>query len=362
MVLALVVSGAQIAMGFFSPPLAPPQQSATIAFADPAFQTTWQRTDLPVQNAKANRSWMWGPTSIFSGYEPWAESPGGKHLVQYFDKSRMEVNDPNADRKSQWFVTNGLLVVEMMTGHIATGVTAFTQAAAASVPVAGDVSASVNAPTYATTAKVASLEGNNRAPDRTGQPVNQILDRAGNVSTASKAQDKVINVVYEATLGHNIPNVFWQFMNQTGTVYQNGQYVTDKVFDWVFAMGYPLTEPYWVLVNVSGKDTWVVMQAYQRRIMTYNPNNDPAFQVEMGNVGSAYYSWRYNQQGTGLPTATPVPAQATPPPAALKLSPATGPASTTITVSGSGYPAFGAVNIGVSAPNGYNQGVGTVGA
>jgi len=285
MAMVLLLSGAPIAMGFFSPPLAPQsapqaapaQQSAGITFADPAFQTTWQRTDLPVQNGKATRSWMWGPTSIFSGYEPWAESPGGKHLVQYFDKSRMEVNDPNADRNSQWFVTNGLLVVEMMTGKIAVGNNSYNQTAAAAIPVAGDVNASVNAPTYATTAKVASLEGNNRAPDRTGQPVNQILDRVGNVSTASKSQDKVINVVYEATLGHNIPNVFWTFMNQTGTVYQNGQYVTDKVFDWVFAMGYPLTEPYWIQISVGGQEHWVVMQAYQRRIMTYDPNNDPAF-------------------------------------------------------------------------------------
>ena len=364
MAMALLASGAPIAMGFFSPPLSVPHQSST-AFADPAFQSTWERTDLPVQNGKAtDRSWLWGPQGFFSGNEPWVESPGGKHLVQYFDKSRMEVNDPNADRKSQWFVTNGLLVVEMMNGQIKTGNTAFTQSSPAAIPVAGDASASVNAPTYASAAKVASLQGNNRAPDRTGQAVNQILDRSGNVSTASMTQNQVTNAVYEATLGHNIPNVFWTFMNQSGVVYQNGQYFTDKVFDWVFAMGYPLTEPYWIQINVNGHDTWVLMQAYQRRILTFNPNNDPKFQVEMGNVGRSYYDWRYGQQGGPLPSATAVPAvTSTPAPATLKLNPASGPAASTIGVLGTGYAPYAGVNINVSASAiSYNQTVTTVAA
>jgi hypothetical protein len=383
--LALLLSGAPAAWGYLgtsfaglgpsahvlAPSQAPSQQSAAITFADPAFQSTWQRTDLPVQNGKASRSWLWGPTSIFSGYEPWAQSPGGKHLVQYFDKSRMEVNDPNGDRSSQWFVTNGLLVVEMINGRIAIGENTFQQAVPAAIPVAGDVATSVNAPTYASLISVASLQGNNRAPDETGQPVEQILDRAGNVSNANKQQNQVVNVVYEPTLGHNIPNVFWTFMNQTGTVYENGQYVTDKVFDWVFAMGYPLTEPYWIQISVGGQTHWVVMQAYQRRILTFDPNNDPAFQVEMGNVGQAYYNWRYNHQGSLIPTPTAVPptgtaVPATPTaavPAALTLNPTSGAADTTINVTGSGWPAYAAIAINVSSqPINFNRAITTVGA
>ncbi|MFL5734340.1 MAG: hypothetical protein ACJ78Q_14225, partial [Chloroflexia bacterium] len=160
-----------------------------------------------------------------------------------------------------------------------------------------------------------------------------------------------------STLGHNIPNVFWSFMNQTGVVYQNGQYVTDKVFDWVFAMGYPLTEPYWIQISVGGKDTWVVMQAYQRRILTFNPNNDPNFQVEMGNVGQAYYNYRYNQQGGPLPSAT---AAAGP---SVKLNPSEGPSNTTVGVSGTGYGAYAAVVINVAAQAiAYNQSVATIAA
>jgi hypothetical protein len=37
----------------------------------------------------------------------------------------------------------------------------------------------------------------------------------------------------------------------------------------------------------------VLVQAFERRIMTYTPSNGAGFQVEMGNVGKQYYSWRY---------------------------------------------------------------------
>ena len=42
--------------------------------------------------------------------EDYAGAPGGKRVVQYFDKSRMEINDPDSpDAGTIWFVTNGLL-------------------------------------------------------------------------------------------------------------------------------------------------------------------------------------------------------------------------------------------------------------
>jgi hypothetical protein len=331
------------------------------SFADPAFQQVWERTDKPVQDGTVtDRSWTWGPTGFFSTQEPYVEAANGQLLVQYFDKSRMEVSDPNGDRSSPWFVTNGLLVTEMMSGKIAKGTNSFTETIPAQVPVAGDTSASVNAPTYASLAKVASLNSNNRAVDRTGQVVDQGLDKDANVISSAKFKEyagTVVYSVYEPTLGHNIPNVFWTFMNQSGLVYENGQLVTGKIVDWVFAMGYPLTEPYWVSINVGGKDIWVLMQAFQRRILTYNPSNDPSFQVEMGNVGRSYYDWRYNQQGQVIPSATAaVPTTTgTPAPAAtvnpvIAVEPETGNINTTLKVSGEGYPPNAAVIIGVNVP------------
>jgi hypothetical protein len=88
----------------------------------------------------------------------------------------------------------------------------------------------------------------------------------------------------------------------------------------------------------------------------------------MGNAGQAYYNWRYNQQGSPIPTATPAPTSApsTPTatkPAALTLNPTSGPADTTLNVTGSGFPAFSAVSIHVqSSPINFDRAITTVGA
>jgi hypothetical protein len=93
-------------------------------------------------------------------------------------------------------------------------------------------------------------------------------------------------------------------MNAHGPVYEGGQIREGAVFDWVYTLGYPLTEPYWIAVTVAGKPTQVLMQAFQRRVLTYNPANAPAWRVEMGNVGRQYYGWRYGSAPTA-PTAGP---------------------------------------------------------
>src|SRR5207244_5502780 len=102
---------------------------------------------------------------------------------------------------------------------------------------------------------------------------------------------------------------FWRFLNQQGLVYEGGQYRQSRLFDWVYALGYPLTEPYWVQVNIAGQPATVLLQAYQRRVLTYNPANPSAWQVEMGNVGRQYYSWRYalaSSAGAPPPVSLPV--------------------------------------------------------
>src|SRR2546423_7314760 len=90
-------------------------------FADRAFQAAWERTDRPVAGGMVRRSFYWGPTPGAMLSEPYAEGAGGKRLVQYFDKSRMEINNPAADRNSPFYVTNGLLTVELVTGRLQVG-------------------------------------------------------------------------------------------------------------------------------------------------------------------------------------------------------------------------------------------------
>src|SRR5262245_19965536 len=61
-------------------------------FADSAFGTVWRRTDD--SSVRGGRSWYWGPGPWFDYAEFYRQSPNGLRTVQYFDKARMEVNNP----------------------------------------------------------------------------------------------------------------------------------------------------------------------------------------------------------------------------------------------------------------------------
>ncbi|HET7036622.1 MAG TPA: hypothetical protein VFI42_13140, partial [Thermomicrobiaceae bacterium] len=104
-------------------PIAMPTQTSLPlddkGFADPAFRDLWQRTDGDVASGKVTRAELWGqPVPFGARREPYAEAKGGERLVQYFDKGRMEINDPTADPKSEWYVTSGLLTEELITGRV----------------------------------------------------------------------------------------------------------------------------------------------------------------------------------------------------------------------------------------------------
>src|SRR5690242_12211494 len=87
-----------------------------------AFRRVWERQDKAVDEQRANRSWTWGrlvsPVILGTAItrEPFADISGGSREVLYFDKSRMEINDPSADPNATWYVTNGLLPIELISG------------------------------------------------------------------------------------------------------------------------------------------------------------------------------------------------------------------------------------------------------
>ena len=85
-----------------------------------------------------------------------------------------------------------------------------------------------------------------------------------------------------------------------------------------------------------------------RGVPTYSPQNADGWKVEMGNVGRAYFDWRYKGLGVQLPppvtaTAAPVPVKQ----AAISISPAIGDTTTGITVTGSNFPARATVSISI---------------
>ncbi|HLT20242.1 MAG TPA: hypothetical protein VKZ96_12345, partial [Thermomicrobiales bacterium] len=192
----------------------------------PAFQRTWERTDLAVRDGVTARTWMWGPeanTSVLQ--EPYADAPGGQRNVQYFDKARMEDNSYRADGPP-WDVTNGLLVVELITGRMQLGDDIFEQRQPARVNVAGDADDD-NGPQYATFA--ALLDSPPAAP---GTLLTKTVSREGVVSQDdSLAAAGVTVAVIDDVTNHAIAAPFWEFMNSTGTVYANGVFTTEALFE-----------------------------------------------------------------------------------------------------------------------------------
>jgi hypothetical protein len=276
-----------------APTSTPVPATPLITTADPLFYQVWERADRAVVEGKAGRSWTWGPLARTGGLqEPYAGLPGDTRLVQYFDKARMELHP--AQGSTPAYVTNGLLVVEMMSGKVQVGDTQYESREPATVQIGGD-GPNNPAPSYALLGTVASLGGENQAPNRVDQPVAATLAPNGSVGTDATLGRNAKVATFIKETGHNIPDVFWAFLNQRGLVYVNGAYRQDVLYDWVFTMGYPVTEAYWTKQTVGGKTYDVLVQAFQRQVLTYTPNNDPAWQVQFGNVALHYYAWRYGQ-------------------------------------------------------------------
>ena len=259
------------------------------------FYDTWARTDKPVADGDVSRTFIWGPeanTDVLQ--ERYDDSPGGMRDVQYFDKSRMEINDPNAPNDGLWYVTNGLLVVELLTGNMQVGDSAFEQMGPADINIAGDPGFA-ETPTYAT---YGTLMDNDAYA--AGTVINATVSADGTIgSDASRNQFNVTAGALSTETGHRTASVFYDFMMSSGTVYENGMLTQDMLFENPFyATGLPITEAYWANIMVNGSPQWVLTQAFERRVLTYTPSNNAGFQVEAGNVGLHYYAWRY-ESGPG---------------------------------------------------------------
>ncbi len=272
-----------------------PAASGEPIATDP-FERTWQRTDKPVRDDGLQRTWMWGPEPFTDAKtESYAEAPGGTRTVQYFDKSRME--DNNYRGSAPWDVTNGLLVVEMMTGSMQVGDNQFEQRQPAQINVAGDPGDPL---TYAVLAGVRS-----HAPLAIGTTITQRINASGEVSDdSSLATYGVTATTLVDASGHTVASPFWDFMNATGTVYENGGTTNAPLFENPFyATGLPITEAYWADITLGGVQREMLLQCFERRCLTYTPGNPAEWQVEAGNVGQHYYRWRYPEANPG-PNAT----------------------------------------------------------
>ncbi|HVX30417.1 MAG TPA: cupredoxin domain-containing protein [Nitrolancea sp.] len=276
-----------------------PLPAVAEAPANNAFTALWQRTDLPVAVDHIHRSWIWGdPASATPVVESYDGAPGGVRVVQYYDKGRMEITHPQADPNAPGYVTSGLLTRELISGRMQVGDDTFDDThQPAKVPLAGD-----DTNTFPTYADLGSWIDQG-APDRTGEQIDTALAPDGASTYAAARQDDGARAAHYVTytagtgeeIGFNIPAAFWTYMNQDGPIYQNGE-LTDAspLFDWRFVMGLPIGEAFWSQVTLAGRPTWVMIQPFERRVLTYTPSNPDGWQVEMGNIGQHYHTWRYH--------------------------------------------------------------------
>jgi hypothetical protein len=148
-------------------------------------------------------------------------------------------------------------------------------------------------------------------PRQEGSPVNATINRAGQVGTDRAYFDSyhVSYAYYEPATQNNIPDVFWTFLNQTGPVLVNNEYVTARLSDpYFYVTGYPISAAYWAKVTIEGKhDTAVLIQPYERRVLTYVPSAPEGWRVQMGNVGLHYIEWRYRYTLDGPSTSCEAP-------------------------------------------------------
>lgn len=261
------------------------------ATPDPAFDDVRDRNDLPVEQNQVARSWLWGLEPLGTLWEPYEDTPGGERLVQYYDKGRLEISDSDLDPGSPWYVNTGLLALEMISGEIQIGEDASIEVAPAEIPVAGDAENN-DGPTYAALQTVLD------APAfETGSVVTYAIDRDGEISNNPDLAEYGVRVTGpNATTGHTIASVFWEYLNSSGLVWEDGLLVERQLFDpWYAVFGLPITEPYWADVTANGKPETVLIQCFERRCLTYTPSYDLGWQVELANVGSHYFIWRYEQ-------------------------------------------------------------------
>lgn len=130
-------------------------------------------------------------------------------------------------------------------------------------------------------------------PGDLGKPATGFLNPDGSITGFTEYAGDPATILVRGENNHGVAKAFVDFMNQRGVLYEQGRFVRGQVYDPLFVFGLPVTGAYWVKVKVAGVERPVLFQVFERRVLTYNPANEPAFRVEMGNVGQHYYQWRY---------------------------------------------------------------------
>lgn len=232
-------------------------------FASPFFYIQWQQGEGITPN-------FWGPSATEAKMEAYTEAPNGQRRVQYFDKGRMELINPATS-----VVTNGLLAKELVTGDQQIGDAAYTHRDPPAIPIAGDPSGT--GPTYALL-NTAGAPLFAPTPNRGYMALTASFSDDGRlVVTNPPATGIALLRSYDALTQHNILAPFVDFRGRVG----------------LDAIGYAISEPFRATFTIGGVPKSVVVQVFERRVLTFTDSNPDPFKTEFGNIGRHYYAWRY---------------------------------------------------------------------
>lgn len=173
--------------------------------------------------------------------------------VQLFEKGRLEDHSANTALPPEWRFQYGQLVDEL----VQTG---------AQLPIGGDTS----------TLTYADLRTHAAPAARIAPPV-------GFTGPTSMLTDGSVFIPFTADLspapGHVVPPRFWAYINRP-ELFPGG---------WLHDVGLPITEPLEATVDKgAAKGRRIIVQAFQRTILTDDPLNSPQLQIERANVGTDY--------------------------------------------------------------------------
>ena len=208
-----------------------------------------------------------------------------------------------------WWLTAGRLPWELLSGLIQVGDSRFIQRDPPAIPIVGDPDG--GGVTYAALAKATKTQS-----DLSGILV---IDAQGNVSSDPSAPDMSYvsapdsAAIEGGNLPHSIPTVFWDFLQQPGWVATDLSWVivgygrswrpyfhytlvqAPQRIPWLWLVGLPITDPYWTRAKVGGVERWILVQCFERRCLSYTPDNPDPWKVEFTNTGLHYYQWRYGE-------------------------------------------------------------------
>lgn len=320
---------------------------------DPSIQAVWDQTDGQIVRGEVQRPWIFGPEAISAGIESYPQSPTGYRKVVYYDKGRLDLNDPTKEPGSTWLVQGALLVNEMLSGRIQLGENEFVKRELPEIPLVGDVGQE-DPVTYADLAPYSTIYQAWLAKEKQEKEQAAQQEQAAQTTQAETVAEPATDSTPEATptpeptaaqptatplalmpapgdqgplaarhlsmteqeamarLGEPVDDL----LTAEGEVVDAGAdsqgvtlasyneinhlFVASPFDDWAQTLpmpalnliGLPVTQPYWVEAEVGGESVMVLVQAFERRMLTYTPSNPEGWKVESANVGIHYRLWR----------------------------------------------------------------------